>query len=201
MQNNIGVDLQNTNIKEAETQAIRTKAAETRTLETRNAKNKTMLLNKMDKKESDVSAKETDKIAGVFCLENEIEKIKIPIPLVELVKNPMYRKQITKMIIFSDLERQSDVINMEDDKPNITFGPHFEGARDTITPFYITLKVHDRLLHNFMLDSGASYNVMTKYIMDILGLEITRTYGDIYSFNSRRVKCMGMIKDLVVTLA
>jgi hypothetical protein len=32
---------------------------------------------------------------------------------------------------------------MEYDKTNITFGPHFEGARDTITPFYITLKVHD----------------------------------------------------------
>jgi hypothetical protein len=37
--------------------------------------------------------------------------------------------------------------------------------------------------------------------MDRLGLEITRPYGDLYSFDSRRVKCMGMIKDLVVTLA
>jgi hypothetical protein len=92
------------------------------------------------------------------------------------------------------------VINLEDDKPNITFGPHFEGARDTIAPFYITLNVHDRLLHNCMLDSGASHNVMPKSIMDRLGLEITRPYGDLYSFNSRRVKCMGMIKYLVVTL-
>jgi hypothetical protein len=201
MRNNIGVDSQNTNVKGAETQARRTKAAEMRTSETRNAENKTVLLNKMDKEESDVSAKETDKIAGVFCLENEIKKIKIPIPLVELAKNPVYRKQITKMINFSDLESQSDVINLEDDKPNITFGPHFEGARDTVTPFYITLKVHDRLLHNCMLDSGASHNVMPKSIMDRLGLEITRPYGDLYSFDSRRVKCMGMIKDLVVTLA
>jgi hypothetical protein len=52
-----------------------------------------------------------------------------------------------------------------------------------------------------MLDSGASHNVMPKTIMDRLGLEITRPYGDLYSFDSRRVKCMGMIKDLVVTLA
>jgi hypothetical protein len=121
--------------------------------------------------------------------------------LVELAKNPVYQKQITKMINFSNLESQSNVINLEDDKPNITFGPHFEGARDTIAPFYITLKVHDRLLHNCMLDSGASHNVMPKSIMDRLGLEITKPYGDLYSFDSRRVKCMGMIKDLVVSLA
>jgi hypothetical protein len=155
----------------------------------------------MDRKESDVSAKEIDKTSGVFCLEGEIKKIKIPIPLANLVKNHVYRKQITKMINFSNLESQSDVKNMEDDKPNITFGPHFEGARDTVTPFYITVKVHDRLLHNCMLDSRASHNVIPKSIMDILGLKITRPYGDIYSFGSRRVKCMGMIKDLVVTLA
>jgi len=90
---------------------------------------------------------------------------------------------------------------VEDDKPNITFGPHFEGAKDTIAPFYITLNVYDQLLHNCMLDSGASHNVMPKIIMNKLGLQITRPYGDLYSFDSRRVKCMGMIKDLVVTLA
>jgi hypothetical protein len=101
----------------------------------------------------------------------------------------------------SDQESQLEEINLEYDKPNITFDPHFEGARDTIAPFYITLNVHDRLLHNCMLDSGASHNVMPKSIMDRLGLEITRPYRDLYSFDSRRVKCLGMIKDLVVTLA
>jgi hypothetical protein len=39
------------------------------------------------------------------------------------------------MINFSDNESQADVINLEDDKPNIIFGPHFEGARDTVAPF------------------------------------------------------------------
>jgi hypothetical protein len=50
-------------------------------------------------------------------------------------KNLVYRKQIAKMINFSDNESQADVINLEDDKPNIIFGPHFEGARDTCRPF------------------------------------------------------------------
>jgi hypothetical protein len=47
---------------------------------------------------------EIDKTIGIFNLENEINKIKIPIPLVKLAKNPIYRKQIAKMISFSENE-------------------------------------------------------------------------------------------------
>jgi hypothetical protein len=105
------------------------------------------------------------------------------------------------MINFTDVESHANVINLEDDKPTIMFSSHFENSRDYVAPFYITLTVHDHLLHNYMLDSGASHNVMPKYIMDRVGLEITRPYRDPYSFDSRKVKCMGMIKDLVVNLA
>jgi hypothetical protein len=70
-----------------------------------------------------------------------------------------------------------------------------------VAPFYITLTVHDHLLHNCMLDSGASHNLIPKVIMEKLGLEVTRPYRDLYSFDSRKVKCLGMIKDLVVNLA
>ena len=62
---------------------------------------------------------ENDKALGNFNLENEINKIKIPIPLVELAKNPIYRKQIAKMISFFEDESQADVINLEYDKSNI----------------------------------------------------------------------------------
>lgn len=36
--------------------------------------------------------------------------------------------------------------------------------------------------------------------MEELGLEITRAYHDLYSFDSRVVQCIGVIKDLAVTL-
>ena len=51
-----------------------------------------------------------------------------------------------------------------------------------------------------MLDSGVSHNLMPKWVVEILGLEVTRPYKDLYSFDSRRVKCLGLIKDMVVTL-
>jgi hypothetical protein len=81
------------------------------------------------------------------------------------------------------------------------FGPHIENNKDYVALFYITLTVHDHSLHNCLIDSGASHNLMPKIIMEKLGLEITRHYQDLYSFDSRKVKCMGMIKDLVVNLA
>ena len=52
-----------------------------------------------------------------------------------------------------------------------------------------------------MLDSGASHNLIPKVVMERLGLEITRSYKDLYSFDSSRVKCLGLIKDLCVNLA
>ena len=36
--------------------------------------------------------------------------------------------------------------------------------------------------------------------MESLGLEITRPYKDLYSFDSKRIKCLCLIKDMVVSL-
>ena len=51
-----------------------------------------------------------------------------------------------------------------------------------------------------MLDSGASHNLMPKGVVESLGLEITRPYIELYSFDSQRVKCLGLIKYIVVSL-
>ena len=56
------------------------------------------------------------------------------------------------------------------------------------------------VVHNAMLDSGASHNLMPKGVVESLGLEIMRPYKDLYFFDSKRVKCLGLIKDIVVTL-
>jgi hypothetical protein len=66
--------------------------------------NKVTSQRKIEKKGMEAPNTENDKALGNFNLENEINKIKIPIPLVELAKNPVYRKQIAKMINFSEDE-------------------------------------------------------------------------------------------------
>jgi len=99
-------------------------------------------------------------------------------------------------------EETSDTLNLQDDKPKIIFGPWAQAALkyEDVPPFYISLTVHDMFLHNAMFDSGASHNLMPKTIMECLGLGITIPYKDLYSFVSRKVKCLCLIKDLVVSL-
>jgi hypothetical protein len=41
---------------------------------------------------------------------------------------------------------------------------------------------------------------MPKNVINEVGLEITKAYHDLYSFDSKKVKCLGVIKDLVVSL-
>ena len=41
---------------------------------------------------------------------------------------------------------------------------------------------------------------MPKGVVESLGLEVTKPYKDLYSFDFRKVKCLGLIKDMVVTL-
>ena len=55
-------------------------------------------------------------------------------------------------------------------------------------------------MHNVMIDSGASHNLIPKGVVENLGLEVTRPYKFLYSFDSKKVKCLGLIKDMVVTL-
>jgi len=105
------------------------------------------------------------------------------------------------MIDCSIARTQPDTLNMQDERPTIMFGPHIEERGETMTPFYISLMVHEHILHNCMLDSGDSHNLMPKIFLEKLGLHITRPYHDLYSFDARKYRCLGMIKYLVVQLA
>eukprot|EP00253_Pinus_taeda_P017889 PITA_17889 len=69
-----------------------------------------------------------------------------------------------------------DMVNVKDDQPEMIFGPASNGESpdSDVPPFYISLRLHDFVLHNAMFDSGASHKIMPKAIMDKLGLDITR---------------------------
>ena len=139
------------------------------------------------------------KSQSLFNLESGISKIKIYVPLSELTTQDVYKGQILKAL---NLWENSDTVNLSDDQPALLFGPKIEGKfqEGVIPPFYISLNIHEKILHNAMHDSGASHNLMPKEVMEKLGLEITRPYKDLYSFYSSRVKCLGLIKDLCVNL-
>jgi hypothetical protein len=134
---------QESEVKKVETQTKETEPVDKVTSSTKIMSDKEIHTNKLERKSSEVLTKEKDKVNTSFNFENELNKIKISIPLVELAKNPTYRKQIAQVMGVYESESHSDVINLEDDIPNITFGPHFEGSKDNVAHFYITLNIHD----------------------------------------------------------
>ena len=143
--------------------------------------------------------KEIEKTVSVFNLENEIAKIKISVPFSEILKVDKYRSKIVEML--NSQPGVADILNVQEDNPIIYLGPRLEDEKnEEFPPFYISISIHDMTLHNVMLDSGASHNLMPKVIMERLGLEVTRPYKDLFSFDSKRVQCIGLIKDVVVGL-
>lgn len=96
----------------------------------------------------------------------------------------------------------TNTVNLSNDQPEIFSGPEVDGKlqEGDVPSFYVSLTIHDKILHNTMLDSGASHNLMPKVIMEKLGLDITRRYKDLYSFDSSQVKFLGLIKDFCVKL-
>ena len=116
------------------------------------------------------------------------------------MKNEAFKTSILKSLQ-PRTPLDTDFVNLQDDKPTVILGPMIEELNESFPPFYISLNIHAKILHNCLLDSRASHNIMPKAVMDELGLSITKPYHDIFSFDSYKVKCLGLIKDLVINLS
>ena len=78
---------------------------------------------------------------------------------------------------------QPDILEVNDDTPTIIFGTRLEnGDEEEVPHFYLSLNVHDMVVHNAMLDSRACHNLIPKGVVESLGLEFTRPYKYLYSF-------------------
>ena len=117
-----------------------------------------------------------------FNFENELCKIKIPMPFTELIKNPSYKNSVLKMIGSTNSQVTSDTVNLQEENPKFFIGSALvkktENDASASPPFYITLSIHEQMMHNFLLDLGASHNLMPKALMEALGLSITKPYHD-----------------------
>jgi len=116
--------------------------------------------------------------------------LKIVVPLAELVKSELFRKPILEALELESKQTSIDSVNLQDDKPTIVLSPMIEPTDNCSPSFYVSLTIHDKILHNCLLDTGASHNLMPKTVMEELGLDITRLYHDLFSFDSRKVKCL-----------
>lgn len=134
-----------------------------------------------------------------FNLETEVGKLKIVVPLSELAKHDAYQSQINRSLKITGTK---DSVNVFVDQPELIFGPEVNGKPlDVgIPPFCVSLNIYDKKLHNVVFNFGASHNLMPKYVMEKLDLDITRPYKDLFSFDSSQVRCLGLTKNLCVSL-
>jgi hypothetical protein len=100
---------------------------------------------------------------------------------------------------------KSLVINQEKAKEHPE-DPHVvltsrDWTKEENPPFFVSLAINDLTLHNCMYDNGASSNIMTKRIMERLGLKITRPYHNVFAMDSREIETHGIIIGLQVKLA
>ena len=112
----------------------------------------------------------------------------------------MFKKPILEALKLKITRTSTDFVNLQDDRPAVVLSAMTEPANDNSPSFYVSLTIHDKILHNCLLDTGASHNLMPKTVMEELGLDITKPYHHLFSFDSRKVKFLGLIKDLAISL-
>ena len=86
-----------------------------------------------------------EKSSPTFNLQKELEKVKIPVPLTELLKQPAYQSQVTSFMLPPEATLTPDSLNLQEERPMVVFGPHVEELDASTPPFYVSLVIHDLL--------------------------------------------------------
>ena len=77
-----------------------------------------------------------DRLHYSFNLESEIRKLKIPFPLIELMKNDAFKSSILNSL-HPKVHIDTNFVNMEDGKPIVTLGTIIKDLKDSCPLFYI----------------------------------------------------------------
>ena len=65
-------------------------------------------------------------------------------------------------------ETHPDILELIDDNPTIVLGSKIDSMDiedEKVPPLHMSLNLHDMVLHNAMLDLGASHNLMPKGVV------------------------------------
>lgn len=111
----------------------------------------------------------------------------ILVPLVELLKIPKQMEKVRNFFL------NGNVVEQEVKDPPIflqTMRSNPSGHR----LFYVTLEIEGLLLHNFMVDTRETSNVMPLKIMERSVLKVSHPYKKIYDFVSKIVTTHGLIQ-------
>ena len=67
-------------------------------------------------------------------------------------------------------------------------------------PFYVSLIIGDKLVHNCMIDSGASSSVMPRCVADVLEMKYEPIVRDVLQLDGSTVKTIGIHRNVEMAL-
>jgi hypothetical protein len=86
-------------------------------------------------------------------------------------------------------------------KPTVNTCSEDKKGRPFVPPFLLTFEVFNRNLHNCLVDSGASSNVMPLSICKKLNTVPLKSDKHVIQLDKTQVKVMGELKDVMIRIA
>lgn len=66
--------------------------------------------------------------------------------------------------------------------------------------FYISLIIGDKIVHNCMIDSGASRSIIHRCVTDLMGVKYEPMVRDVLQLDGISVKIIGVLKNVEMSL-
>jgi hypothetical protein len=86
-------------------------------------------------------------------------------------------------------------------KPTVNTCLEDRKEKPFVPPFLLTFEVFNRNLHNFLVDSGASSNIMPLSICKKLNVVPLNSDKHVIKLYRTKVKVMGELKDVMISIA
>jgi hypothetical protein len=107
----------------------------------------------------------------IYNVVDDLSKLRITLPFTEVVKIPQQRENILKLLDEPARRIEAVVAN-----PKQSQNTSVIKLRGKVPPFYISIENHDVALHNCLVDTGMTNNIMPLAVMEALGMSCTRYY-------------------------
>jgi hypothetical protein len=133
----------------------------------------------------------TERVNLNFDFEGALSKMRVTIPLKEVIKVSSIKERFDNFFQGSDGPMDPPIMLQPD---------HFRVQYGKNPPFFMTLIMNNKSLNNCMLDTGEGANMMSLKVMQQLGLKVTRPYRNVCGFESKAIPTHGVIENIQVCL-
>jgi hypothetical protein len=141
-------------------------------------------------------------LSSKYNILKQLDNIKVDATLLDMVVIPEQQKHLKHFMEGKDstIANLSEEVKEEDSIVNKVSVNHFRHPIKNL-PFFIYVNIMDKISHCCLIDGSSGPRVMSKIIMEELGLSCTNENSrSMLSYNSLQLPTMGKIKDVTLVL-